>query len=60
MVGVSEFWILDETMMLLIVTAGYTEASKIQTTGPIRLKFKRQLSIMLTIKIYGVNIMNQQ
>ena len=23
-------------MVLLIVTAGYTEASKIQTTGPIR------------------------
>ena len=39
-------------MVLLIVTARYTEASKIQTTGPIRPKFDFELYIMLTNKIY--------
>ena len=39
-------------MVLLIVTAGYTEASKIQTTGPIRPKFDFKLSKRFTIKIY--------
>ena len=38
--------------ILLIMTAGYTEASKIQTTGPIRPKFEFKLSIMFTNRIY--------